>query len=122
MNNRIEELQKTVNDARAELEVFEAAERKKRFSKLLGRCFKYRNSYGSDSKWWLYAKVTGDDGYWPRTFSFQVTDRQEVGFKNNDQSSHIGGDSWTPISATEFRKELKKALALATKYAEKALT
>jgi hypothetical protein len=28
------------------------------FQKLIGKCFRYRNSYGTGKDWWLYIKVT----------------------------------------------------------------
>jgi hypothetical protein len=27
--------------------------------KLIGKCFKYQNSWGGEDKWWLYSKVVG---------------------------------------------------------------
>lgn len=39
----------------------DAAERKKVNRPLRGKCFKYRNSYGSGDGWWLYVKVNGVD-------------------------------------------------------------
>ena len=39
----------------------ENAELKVQNAKLVGKCFKYRNTYGGSHErwWWLYAKVTG---------------------------------------------------------------
>lgn len=39
----------------------EGEEQRREHAKLVGRCFKYRNTYGGshDKWWWLYAKVTG---------------------------------------------------------------
>jgi hypothetical protein len=110
-----------MNAARSKLDRLDSAKRKADHAKLLGRCFKYSNSYGGDSRWWLYIKVTGDDGYWPRTFNFQTTDRDEVLFRRNHQS-HISGGGYIPIAAAEFRTELKKALRAAGAWADKVLT
>lgn len=39
----------------------ENAERRAQNAKLIGKCFKYRNSYGGSHErwWWLYVKITG---------------------------------------------------------------
>jgi hypothetical protein len=36
-------------------------ESRRQNAKLVGRCFKYRNTYGGgdEKSWWLYAKITG---------------------------------------------------------------
>lgn len=46
---------KPLYDKRSKLDDIET---KKRNSKLLGKCYKYRNACGDD-KWWLYYKVIG---------------------------------------------------------------
>lgn len=92
----------------AKLDIIEARERKAEHEKLLGKCFKYLNSYGSSRpSWWLYAKVTGTDGYWPRTLTFQVTCDREIIVKEKDTHSGMGkpGNGWIEIPKSEWNKQ-----------------
>lgn len=54
-----------------------AAERAGRIAKntpLIGKAFKYNNSYGSGESWWLYALIVRlDDNGWPICLIFQAT-------------------------------------------------
>lgn len=84
----------------------------------IGRCFKYRNSYGGDQKkWWLYSMVTDITGVnFCRTpasphlnvISFQKCSMEEFRIKvkefNYDMDSHI------EIKPSEFNIEYKKIL------------
>lgn len=73
---REKELEGIITEARLELHEIYQAKRLVENKKLLGRFFKYRNSYGGsteEQKWWLYKKITHVDDcgcacYW----SFQV--------------------------------------------------
>ena len=58
------ELQAIIAEARNELNDIEDQERCDRNAKYVGRCYRYRNSYGHGESWWLYAMVTGisEDG------------------------------------------------------------
>lgn len=74
--SRKEELMRLFNDIRAELCEIEREENEAENSALLGRCFKYRNSYSlpqsDDDRWWIYRKVTALDDGMPVFFSFQT--------------------------------------------------
>lgn len=91
----------------AELNALRENERKAQHKLLLGKCFRFRNSYGSGEQWWLYARVDGVGGHWPMVFTFQVTSQDEIIVKCKD-SSHVGGDSWFPITRREFDREWAK--------------
>lgn len=72
-----EQLAKIARDATDKLRAIEIADRVNRNKPLLGRTFKYRNSYSCPDKasdyWWMYVKITGlsDDGVLVAT-SFQT--------------------------------------------------
>lgn len=104
-----EEVQKDMEPLRAELEAIDAAERKTAHKALLGRCYRYRNSYGGGHpSWWLYAKVIGADGYRPQCFTFELTilNKVEVNFKNGH---HVHpGNGWQEIPARVFAAEWRK--------------
>lgn len=52
---------KRVAPLRAERDNIERETRLKDAQKLLGKCFRFRNGYGSGDKWWLYYKVISID-------------------------------------------------------------
>ena len=81
---KISELRKIQNKLRDAEERIELPELKKKFE---GKYFKYRNSYGGDSSWWLFAyckEVKGVYHYVCDTFE-SFDDKNE--FKLNDVSS-----------------------------------
>lgn len=72
-------------------------------AKLVGRCFKYHNTFGSGKKWWLYARViTG--GYWLKSLTFQHTTR---GFEVVTGESFHPSIGYIPISKSEFDRALR---------------
>ena len=85
--------------------------------KLIGRCFKYLNSYGSGEKWWLYVKVVSlnESDLSFRTVEFQHTSlkRVEIEYErvcNFGGVPRFGVDSnWVPISVAEYNRERRKA-------------
>ncbi len=86
--------------------------------KWIGRCFKYRNSYGGDrKKWWLYSMITDVTNInfcrtpaepYLEVISFQKCSMGEFRIKvkefNCDMNSHI------EIKPSEFNIEYKKML------------
>lgn len=89
----------------------EAAERYEKAKGLLGKCFRYRNSYscpeGEKDRWWLYMRVTEvtKDG-WLTVFSFQ-TDKdgaiEIVPEKRKMHESSLG----EPITQKQFQHAYK---------------
>ena len=57
LTTKINELQKKIEPLRKELKKIEDKNSLKEKEKLLGKCFKFQNSGGSDKKWWIYTKV-----------------------------------------------------------------
>lgn len=92
------------NDRLAEIQ---NAERYARNKALLGKAFKYRNSYSCPEKrgnyWWLYAKVVkvDQDGHL-MVFMFQTDKYGNVDIKPSEHRYHM--DDYTGISASEFHK------------------
>jgi len=95
-----QELQAELTKIRGQLNKIEDKRRKEANSPLLGKCFKYSNSYGGDKRWWLYLKIT-KAGYWLEGWSFQrPTDgRMEVKVEKC-MMSILGG--YVEISQSEF--------------------
>lgn len=79
--------------------------------KLLGKCFKYRNSYGCaiHGKWWLYIKIVKISGRTVYAFEFQNTSNSTVEFRTNypHYSNAFLGKDYIPISNAEFEKALR---------------
>lgn len=53
-----EQLQKQLNKIDAQESKDFAEKHYPHFKAFIGKCFKYRNSFGTGKKWWLYIKVT----------------------------------------------------------------
>lgn len=105
--NRKDELKSVVEKARAELREIEEAENMKASKALVGKFFKYRNSYSCpkpDEYWWLYTAVIGvtDEGN-PRAWNFQkdIYGKVEV---EEDMFRPSLSAGYTEISEQEFWK------------------
>lgn len=83
--------------------------------KLVGKCFKYRNSYGSGESWWMYARVISFD---ERAMNFKAAEFQKTSrdcIQIECESVHIfngcnrfGVESgWIPISLNEYKREAR---------------
>lgn len=75
--SEIEAKREQLHALRAQVEAHDNAKRKAEHERLLGRCFKYRNSYGDGGSWWLYIKVVAIGDYWPYALKFQTCVRGE---------------------------------------------
>lgn len=89
-------------EAQEALWAIEEKERAKRSATLVGKCFRYLNSYGSGDRWWLYARVisVGDGGYLT-TFSFQTTCNDEIQIE--PAKARLSIDGWEAISIADFK-------------------
>jgi hypothetical protein len=90
---------------RKELQSIEAAEQLAKDQKLVGKCFKYSNSYGSGERWWLYAKVLRIEpdelGHDVIVWKFEKTSDGKHQVDLNERYGLFGG-SWLPITEDEF--------------------
>lgn len=82
---RKEELQRRIeaaDDARVELWRIEAQEAEYHNRALIGKCFKYRNSYScpqdDNDYWWMYCKVLGVKGTSLQVWRFQTDKYKKV--------------------------------------------
>lgn len=75
---------------------------------LLGKCFKYRNSYGSGSKgWWLYKKVISVNGNELKAFQFES---MADGRLQCCSDFSYGVEGYTEIPRAEYDKAWEKFL------------
>lgn len=100
---RVQILNKIDKAERTELE----PELKKRFE---GKFFKYRNSYGSGGKWWLYAHCTAVKHPFIISNTFQICTYGNADFKVGDKSSmrHFQNDGYKQITKAEYKKAFTK--------------
>ena len=86
--------------------------------KLVGRCFRFTNSYGSGERWPLYAKILSFDEkamtFLATNFEHTTARRVEIEYRreyNFQGRSKFGVDSnWQPISTAEYNRAKKKML------------
>lgn len=104
------ELEAAIAPLQAKLASIREAEERKQYKALVGRCFKFNNSYGGDRpRWWLYIKVTGIGEFWPEAFEFQTTCEQEIIIKQEKCRIGVGADrGYVEITAKEFNREWAK--------------
>ena len=94
--------------ARKELNEIEEKENTKKNLPLVGRCFKFKNSYGSGDSWWLYSEVLGIEGNYFKYLTFQECS----GGKITVELREYGYDSLqqTEITKQEFDKRFRLLL------------
>jgi hypothetical protein len=94
----------TLDQARKVIEAHHEAERRatrKENRRLVGRFYKYRNTYGSGDAWWLYGAVTGVDEFGRVTgWKFERTSLERIEISLDD-SMHVN-TGWKEIGASEF--------------------
>ena len=79
---------------------------------LIGKCFKFRNSYGGGGKWWLYTKVISCDNWSAKVINIQkagggtITCRTET----HSANSYKERDYYTIISYKEFKKNFDRLM------------
>ena len=86
--------------------------------KMVGKCFKYHNSYGGDlPRWFLYSKVISIDEK-TLTFtciSFQRTSLEKVDVElekkfNFNGKNYFDGSNYIPVSSVEYNRAKKSLL------------
>lgn len=95
-----------------------AADRKERAetAKLIGKCYRMRNSYGVGGKkdWYLYRKVVGvTTGGEAKTVEFQTDCYGRFECKRDDYCLGVSYDFGVEIPAAEFNREFRKQLGQA---------
>lgn len=71
--------------------------------KLIGRCFKYRNSFSSDESWWLYAVVTAVDSDGRiATTQMQLNSMDGISIASEVYGGLLPHGGWIAIDRVEF--------------------
>ena len=93
-------LEAKMREAREELSAIRSEKAEKRNKKLLGKCFKFRNSYGgNDDGWWLYSIVTKATASL-EVFKFQTDCNGAIEIESDRY--WYAHDGYAPISREEF--------------------
>ena len=110
MQNRKEQLQSVIDTARKEISEIDAVERRKSVEGLVGKHFKYRNRYSSDTLWWMYIRVTGiTDSGAVETVTFQTDCYGKTEF-DVDVNFSMPDAVYIPITKREFNSAFDKTL------------
>lgn len=98
------ELEKIARDAQAKLYEIEKTERDEKNASLMGKCVRYRNSYGSDERWWLYGKILRSEDGDLIIHQFETTSRGEISIKPEYRRyySSLETGGWESISREKF--------------------
>ena len=104
---REQELREEIIKLRRELDEIEQAEAEKKNCHLVGKCYRYKNSYGGGSWWWRYRRVTTVNGndilcfvFEKKPNAFEVRVDDWLGALRNNQE----------ISEDEFRQAWREFL------------
>src|SRR3989442_11092607 len=100
-NLTLEQAKKMVETDKKAREKAEEIRCQEENTKLIGQCYKFRNSYSSDSGWWLYAQIID---YKKETMIINEVQKTTLGIEiKRDQKlmwKRIGleHEGWIPIS------------------------
>lgn len=107
--SRKKQLEKEIKERREELHELEQDDRKVKNEKLLGKYFKYMNSFGSGEFWPIYFLVTRLDGIEPRCFRFEKDSHGTIAINFDDNYTEY--DSTIQITKEEFDDALRVLLS-----------
>lgn len=107
--SRKTELVEIIKKARGELWDINAVEEQRVAATSVGRCFKFRNSYGREEGWWLYRKALSASKGVLTMFSFEKSSAGIIEIKPKKEVWDMT-DDWKEISEEEFKKAWKKLL------------
>ncbi len=105
---RLQAIAKKGSEARRELHDIKEKEVAERNLSLVGKCFKFSNSYGSGEKWWLYSRIVGVEGSYFKYLVFQECNLGKVTVETRE----YGYDSMQQVEITkkEFDKQFRLLL------------
>jgi len=107
-DKREAELRATMSAARKELNAIRDKRKEESNKPLLGKCFKFHNSFGAgEPRWWLYTIVTKTSTSLG-VFRFQTDCYGDI--RIEDKSWWSGPGAYTPISREEFDEAWAKLL------------
>ncbi len=104
-----QELRVIIKEARLQLNKIEDEQRQTRNAALVGKCFKYRNSYIGSEEWWRYSRVVGIKHFFLIVFSFETDCHGRITIGPSDEAFDILPNS-EEISAREFKREWKNLM------------
>ena len=103
--DRKQEIREQIKPLLDELNLLEREEKERETKGLIGRCFKYHNSYScpkSDAdKWWIYRRITGVDGGSLHSTSFQIDIDGKIEIEVTDTFNSVTG--WQEVSESEYQ-------------------
>lgn len=109
---KAKEIVRNYEDLKSQNRDFEINQQNK---KLIGKTYKYRNSYGGGEEgWWLYVQIVGVDGTSLLTDNFEYTSHNKVEISQETRSCYYGSgldNSYQEIPLKEFHKAKKDILA-----------
>ena len=83
-------------------------------TKLIGKYFKFKNSYGAGKKWWLYKKIVAANTDSVTTISAEKDNDESISIQTDNRSAtgfKAKNSGYTPITKREFSQKFKKLLA-----------
>lgn len=108
--SKLDELKAQALELREQIWEIESAEKDKEHRRLIGKCFKVRNSYScpkdNSERWWLYSKVISSIDGSLRAIQFQIDIHGKAELEPDAYFSNYDGQE--EIKATVFQSELKK--------------
>lgn len=103
--DRKNEIRAQIKPLLDELNRLEREEKQHETKGLIGRCFKYHNSYScpksDDDKWWIYQRITGVDSGRLHATSFQIDINGKIEIEASDIFNSVSG--WQEISESEYQ-------------------
>lgn len=116
----IEAHENQVGELRNKIKLIEGVPKAKA---LIGKCFKYLNTYGFNSKkWWIYKRVTGHvvDHIIIDCFEQDSNGKVEIIYDENEYAGHLSNNSsWIPISEKAYFAAYKRLVKKITKKSKK---
>jgi len=117
MNEKeFEKIRRKFHKAKYEMDRIKDEKLKEQNKTFIGKCFKFRNSYGGDNRWWLYIKVVGVEDTYLITESYEITSHKRVEIQQKSHGVYGLGrqmEDYEPITNKQFeiaRKRIIKKL------------
>lgn len=114
----LKEIRADIAKLQKEAEPLEESLRREQLIHFVGKCFKYRNSYGSGEEWWLYTRVLDYKDGQLRMFRFQRDCYGRFDFEPDHRGSETS--LRVPITRGEFERRLTAELDRCRKDADYA--
>jgi hypothetical protein len=113
-----DELKKIIAEARNQLDTIESKRIGAINKRLLGKCYRFRNSYSSDSKWWLYLKCVSVNGRELTTIQFEKDCYGKIEITQEKFRFSLS-DSYQEITQDHFEQAWKELFIEVQRFGEK---